>query len=194
MTTAAPAKVRPWGIEADHPRNCDLLIQSIPGCRLRGAVAAHKPVVDARTGATSIPIDQMRHLGMLPRIPGMQLHVFPDKLRYEIVDPLHGDEELCQKIEQGLRADGRFFGSVRGVRPSDGTLDQDRMKTLCREMWRLVELGHAKVVRGSRPSMEEIDAMPGEYLLNPGSRIQNSQPKYEKDYDEWVRRLNQLGL
>jgi len=191
--TAEVTKVRPFTIEADHPRNCDLLIQSIPGCKLRGAVSASKPAYTREGQPPMIPRDQARHLGALPPIPGMRLTVNPEACTYMITDPLHDDEALCRQIEAGLKREGRVVGKVEGVPPKSGKLDVHRMKTLCRELAHLVNIGHARVVKGQLPTKEQIDGMPGNYLLNPGSRVPNTQPRFEKDFDEWVARLNQQG-
>ena len=63
--------VQPFGIEADHPRMCDLLIQSLPGCRLRSVIAANKGAKDAKTGEVRIPEGQAHGLARMPRVPGM---------------------------------------------------------------------------------------------------------------------------
>jgi hypothetical protein len=67
------------------------------------------------------------------------------------------------------------------------------MKSLCRELIWVVESNHGRVVKGAIPNLEEVDDLPGHYLLNPGSRIYNSQPTYEKDWDEWVSQLTRAG-
>lgn len=193
-TKRSTGVVQPWGVEADAPRNNDLIIQAISGCRLRGRILASRPVKDVRTGDMMVPTDQATALGRLPPIPGQQLHVNPSKLTYAISDPLNDDEDLCAKIKRTMD-DGAFrsSGKLTGVPNTTGKIDQHRMKTLVREMVRLVDANEATVVRGTAPSMDEVDDMPGDYLLNPGSTIPNSQPRYEKDYDAWVDRLNRMG-
>ena len=44
VTTTVKTIVAPFGVEIDTPRNGDVLLQAIPGCRLRGAVRAGKVV------------------------------------------------------------------------------------------------------------------------------------------------------
>ncbi len=204
MAITAEAKVqtivRPFGIEADTPRNSDVIIQCIPGCRLRGAVAAGKMTTDAKTGEKRMPTDETRHLGMLPLIPGMQIHVNPAKSTYTIIDPLHDDEELCRKITRAMREDGRPMAvdeksgiGVKGVPPQNGKLDPHRMKSLCREILWLLESEHAKMIKGPDPTLENIDALPGHYLTNPGSRVQNTQPRFEKDWSKWYEQLVMSG-
>lgn len=187
--------VVPFGIEADHPRNSDLLLQCAPGVRLRSAIDGTKHVIDSKTGDIRIPLDQARHLGSFPRVPGMQIHVDPAGLRYTVVDPLRGDEQLCDRIRKYLRENSGFSVSERlnGVPTQEGKLDVHRMKSLCRELVWLIEAKEAKRAKGVIPSLEDIDELPGYYLLNPGSRVGTTQPVYEKDWDDWVSRLSHSG-
>lgn len=200
MSTAVEEKkatAASFGVEADHPRNSDLLIQSIPGCRLRGGIKASRSTKNAKTGDEMIPVDQATHLGRLPEIPGMQIHVDPKALKYLIVDPLEKNEALCEKVTRGLLALGVIHDEkaqgVHGIPKQSGELDKHRMKTLCRELLRLKDLGHVKVMNGSMPAQEVIDKLPGDYLLNPGATAPNTQPRYEKEMDRWVTALNRSG-
>lgn len=194
-TTKTAVSVEPWGIEADAPRNNDLIIQCIPGCRLRGAVNASKPATDYKTGEPKIPQDQARHLGQLPPIPGMQLHVNPAKLTYTIIDPLYEDEDLCERIRRGIERSSavRSVTKLRGVAPQKGELDEHRMKSLVREMVNLVKANEAKVVKGALPAMDAVDELPGRYLLNPGARVANQQPVFEDQWSQWLDQLVRAG-
>ncbi len=126
--------VQPFGIEADSPRNSDLLLSAIPNCRLRSRIKAGRTVKDA-AGDEKIPVDQSRHLGLLPEIPGMQIFLNPGKLTYRVVDPLEDDEDLCEKICKAINANSpsQFANKLRGVPEQNGTLDVHRMKTAVRE-------------------------------------------------------------
>ena len=197
-TEERTATLAPFGVEADHPRNGDLLIQSIPGCRLRSAIVGTKPIIDKRPGKEgreTIPQDQIRDFGTFPRTPGMQIHINADKLTYSVIDPLKDDEELCEKIQLWMK-ENRGYGSdgkIRGVPTQKGKLDKHRMKTLCRELFNIVEAEEARFVRGPEPSMAAIEAMPGRFLLNPGSRIRNSQPRFVDQFDKWYEQLVASG-
>ena len=187
-------RIPKYAIEADHHRNCDLLIQVIPGCRLRSALLPTRTVKDNKTGKEMTPLDQVRGLSMFPTVPGMQLIVFPEDLKYKIVDPLHDDDDLCQQIAAARHQLDGFRGEVRGVETTTGALDIHEMKTLVREMFNIVQNGDAKAILGSpNITMEDIDGLEGHYLLNPGSRVHNSQPRYEKDFDSWVAQLGRTG-
>lgn len=198
MSTAGQKEavsVLPFGIEIDHPRNSDVLLQCIPGTRLRSAISGTKGAVNARTGETVVPRDQTIHLGSFPQTPGMQVHVNPGELTYAIIDPMHGDEKLCDRVRKFLKDARGYSVSERfdGVPPQNGKLDVHQMKSLCRELLWLVQSGEAKKAKGSIPDLEDINELPGHFLLNPGSRVGNTQPRYEKDWDEWVDRLSRSG-
>lgn len=187
--------IAPFAIEADHPRNDDLLVQAIPGCRLRSAIDGSKAALDRKTGESLVPLAQAQHLSSFPKTPGMQLHVDPANLSYSIVDPLATDDTMCEKVQRWMRQNHatRGDGKIKGVPTQNGKLDVHRMKTLCREMFNLVQEGAAKKCKGPMPSMADIDELPGHFLLNPGSRVPNLQPNFEKDYDAWLEKLTASG-
>ncbi len=189
--------VAPWGIEADHPRNSDLLLQCIAGQRLRSALDGMKPAKDAKTGEEYVPIDQSKHLAACPKVPGQQLHVNPEKCTYVIIDPLRDNEAVLTKLSRfmasnsGMKSDGK----LNGMPKIEGKLDIHQMKSLNREMLHLVNAGEARVVGKSRaPDLDDIEGLPGYFLLNPGSHnIGTTQPRYEKDFPEWIDRLSHSG-
>lgn len=188
--------VAAFGVEADHPRNSDLLLQSIPGLRLRSTISAMKATKNRR-GEPVIPVDQSRHLASFPQTPGVQLHVDPEKLTYTLIDPLRGNAELCDRIQRWMRDKTGFKvdGRIDGLAPREAKLDEHHMKTLCRELHNLVKLGHARHVKGTGPvpDIEEIDELPGKYLLNPGLRTHTTQPQFEEDWPEWMSQLTKAG-
>lgn len=181
--------VAPFGVEADHPRNNDLVIQAIPGCRLRGKM---KTIVQAVTGEISSP-QVAGH--SVPELPGMQLHINPADLSYVITDPLNDDPDAMRRLSQFLQATTgtRADQNLRGVPTKKGKLDVHRMKSLCREVCDLLDEGHFKMVKGAQPKRDDVEDLPGHFLLNPGARTQNQQPVFEKDYEEWVDRLTRSG-
>lgn len=193
--TKTEVSVAPFAVEADHPRNNDLLLQSIVNCRLRSRIMASRTVKDAKSGVERIPKDQSRHLGSLPEIPGMVLEVNPADLSYTVVDPLCDDEELCKRIQEGLKSEGNPIGEmpIKGVPPQKGKLDVHRMKTLCYELINIVNADEARIVDGPRPTAKAVDKLPGNELLNPGSRIHNGQPRFKKDYPEYLENLQKSG-
>ncbi len=193
-----PVEVPIFTVQADHCRNCDLLLQSIPNCRLRSTIKASRTTItniQSVDNSPVIPKDQAHHLGSLPTIPGMQLTVDSANLTYEVTDPLFENKDACKRIQSALKADDRPFmnNGVRGVPPLKGTLDVHRMKTLCREVVFLLEAKDVKMRKGLPPSMDDVVDLPGKFLLNPGSRVPNSQPRFEEDLPDYVDNLQRTG-
>ena len=186
--------VAPFAIEADHPRNSDLLLQCIPNCRLRSAISGSKGI-ENQAGDEMVPLDQARGLAAFPRTPGMQLSVDPAGLRCIVSDPLFQNEALCDRITTYMKDRFGYTSDkkVRGVPPREEVLDVHQMKSLCRELLNIVNSGEAKIVKGQLPDLEEITELPGHFLLNPGLRTATTQPRYEKDWDQWVDRLSHSG-
>lgn len=195
MSTAATEKrvSFEFTIQADHPRNSDLLLQTIPNCRLRGTISSSRTVRDRRSGEEMVPIDQAAGLGSLPLIPGMKLKVSTKTLTYVVEDPLYGDDLLCERIQRHYRTIIGSDSKVRGVPPQTGKLDEHRMKTLVRECRNIVNANEAKIVEGILPELDEIDLLPGRVLLNPGLRTASTQPRFEDEWDSWFSRLQQAG-
>lgn len=192
--TKTKSTVAPFGIEADGRRNGDLLLRCLRGHRLRSRFVPTRAAKNPRTGEEYIPVDQARAFANWPTIPGQQLHVNPATCQWTITDPLLGDDELCEKIRRAMKRQGQAVGDrIGGVPTQKGVLDVHMMKSLCREMWHIVNTGDAKVVKGVLPSMEDVEAMDGDFLLDPGTRMNTSRPKFEKDLPEYVRNLGRLG-
>ena len=204
MTTVTEKKkppifVAPFVVECDHPRNCDVVLQSIPGCRLRTRMKPTTESVVTRRQENLEPHIRTHVSGESntapPLLPGMLLSVNPAELTVVITDPLKDDEKAQQRVK-------RYVQETRGVKV-DGSLivqeerterlDEDRMKTLCRELICLIVAEEIRVVEGPTPVIDEVDDLPGDYLLNPGTTDYN-QPRYEKDYDSWRRRMSNLSF
>lgn len=185
-----------FGVEIDHPRNANVLLQCIVGVSLRSAIDGAKPIIPKEGKEATVPVDQLHGMGSIPKTPGMQVHVNPAELTYEIIDPLHGNEELCEKLRLWLVNHSAYDTGKKldGVITKKGTLDKHRMKSLCRELFWLVDANEAKRCKGTVPSMDDIEDLPGNFLLNPGSRVRNTQPMFEKDFDEWVDNVSRSGV
>ncbi len=199
MTTAIAEKatVAPWGIEIVHPRNADVLVQGIPNCRLRSSVNQVKDVFTLNPETKEQEITTApAHLivGLPSNIPGQQLHIDPANGTWKISDPITKDEPKLERIRKAVQIHTNMSVSdkLRGVAMRKGNLGKDQMKTLLRELFSLVELGHAKVVNGMKPDLDDIDDMPGDYLTNPLNRTKWHQPKHEKDIDAWADTLNRV--
>ena len=191
--------VAPFGVEANPTNNGDLMLQSLEKRTLRGRIDATKRSIrgakDMNEDYTVIPVDRIKYLGQLPKIPGMQIHVNPAKLTWKIIDPLHDDDEMCERIRRALsRIEGMAYRppKIQGHPPQSGKLSNHFMKTLVRELVWNVESDQAFVVMGEAPSIEDVDQLPGKYLMNAGSTTYR-QPKYEEDFREWEEKLIRAG-
>lgn len=189
------SKVGHFTVEASDPRLGDVVIQSIPGCRLRSAVKHVKELFNPRGPGKDVITGKSNIISGIPELPGMQLIIKPGLCRVKITDPLHGDEETCALIKslKDYATGNKKDGKLDGVPPREEKLDPSRMKTLVREVLYMIENGTVKMVGGSIPEMEDIEKLPGNFLLNPGSRIQNLQPRFEKDFEGWVENLDRVG-
>jgi len=197
--------VAPFEIEADHPRNSDVMIRSIGiHCKLRSALRSDRKVfmtdlLKRKGMQPAIPRDQAATLGAMPQLPGMRLVIDPGEMSYRIWDPLEADEALRIQLKQALMADDKYIISstteIRGVPATEGTLDKDQMKTLCREAKYLCDIGHCKFVgSGPVPEQEDIDELPGRYLRNPGIQTETQEPIYEDQYDAWKMKMREMNL
>lgn len=199
MVTVAEKKVviPSFGVEIDHPRNADVALQCIPGVRLRSAIDGAKPIIPKEgSDETLVPVDQMRTLGSFPKTPGLQVHVNPAECTYVLIDPLHGDEALCTRIQTWIKSNGAYSvaDKIDGIPPQEGALNVHRMKSLCRELFWLVEAKEAKKCKGPMPTMSDIEELPGNFLLNPGARSRTHQPRFEKDFDSWAEKVGASGV
>ena len=181
-------------VVADHPRNCDVIVQAITNCRLRSAIKSSRTVKDAKTGAERVPIDQAHGLGKYPEIPGMELYIDTRQGKFVIRDPLYDNKDLCAQILAARNQSAlRSNAELRGAQPREGKLDQHVMKTLCREVAHMISNGHVKVLSGVAPTVEECDDLPGRYVNNIGSQVPNTQPRYEDQMDEWLEGISRVG-
>lgn len=184
--------VTPFEIEAAHPRNCDLYIQ-VTGTRLRSRIKPVKEVFDRRDGEQITRPTSAKVIDELPgEIVGQQMQVRPGDLTYKVIDPI--DADTLKAVQKAMKAHSGSSVSehLRGVKDQEGKLNKDEMKTLVRELVRIVQSGEAKVTRGTLPDMADVDDLPGKYLLNSRNLSNWHQPRYEEDLDNWTEKLNHL--
>lgn len=201
MATATKkrTKVAPFAVEATPPRNGNLMLRSIPGrIVLRGAFSSSATVTVTNEDGEEeevVPLDQARDSARVPRIRGEIIAVHPTKRQYKTKDPLRGDKRKLNAIRNAVN-DRRAFSmkeNMDGVPPRSGEISVHEMKTLIREILDFHDDGQVKVVSGKLPTREQVDNMPGEYLLNAGMVTRTSQPRFEKDLPEWEAKLNAAG-
>ncbi len=191
-TSVYPA---PFGVEMGTKRNGDVLLQSIPGQRMRGKIDASKGILNRETGEVVVPKDQVMDLGGFPQTPGQQIYVDAKRGTYAIIDPLNSDEDLCERIKRFMdNSQGfRTVGKLKGVPTLKGTLNKHRMKSLCLELFNLIEDDDAEMVKGPDLTMEIIENMPGRLLLQPGLRTGSVMPVYADEMDGYLNDLRKSG-
>ena len=193
-TTEGDLVVPKFAVQVDHPRNDDLVVQCIPGCRLRSTIRGGKAIVTEDPNESRVPLDQARTLASLPPIPGMILAIDPLELKYTITDPLRDDTDMLERIMKWMKNHSPYtLDSLNGIPQQKGELDVHRMKSLCKEVWHALKNRHVKMVAGAQPDIDDIDDLPGKYLLNPGSVVMNTQPMFAQDWDAWVEKLTASG-
>ena len=203
MSTATEKKVAvtPFTVEARTPRNQDLLIQCLDGLRLRGAVSSTVEIFDKQWQAESPDEEEetvpspAKTIPGVGELPGEQLYVNPATGEWKTFDPLFRKENVLERIRKAMRRQSGMSNvgeRLQGIKPRSGKVDRDRMKTLCRELLCLVESKEARVVKGIAPTAEDVDELPGRYLLNWSNRSKWHQPKYEDQLDGWTDKVNQL--
>ena len=189
--------LKPFTLEADAPNNGNISLHSILGCQLRSRIKSTKRIfVKDRMTGEQVERIESAHLipGMPAEVPGMRIEVHPERSAYRVYDPLCDNDELCEEIDAAMAAQsGMSKKRVRGVKTFTDTLGKDLLKTLMRELRNIVDSGDGVVVKGIMPEMEDIDAMEGDYLTNPGNRTKYHMPRYEKDMDDWAEKLNRMS-
>jgi len=191
--------VSPFGIEADGKGNGNVFLKSIPNCNLRSRVKQVRMIIGHERDPQTLermrkPVSGGMVRDLPANIPGMQLHVNPKDCTYLIIDPLFDDQDTLDRIQAAVEAHKgmRTGKKLRGVPKRGGTISTDSMKTLIREILCVLESNNARVCKGTIPDRDDVDDLPGDYLLEPANRGKWNRPRYEKDLPEWVQTLNQL--
>jgi hypothetical protein len=125
----------------------------------------------------------------VPDIPGLFMCVSPKDDRAIIYDPWEKKPEMWDKLNGALRGAHAARGGKYGpVERSEMTLSKDQIKTLCLEMIKKVEGGVARVVKGTLPTLKQVQSMPGRELydtMNSGRK-----PRYVDEVAGWEQRLD----
>jgi hypothetical protein len=115
-------------------------------------------------------------LGVAPVIPGEYIMIDLDKMEGHRLDPLRETEtgqQIWEQISPVIRRHSLEFGNVLELRkPSVHKLSLDDGMLVKDWLWamaRAVEGGHARVVSGNLPTLEEISKMPGKRTRDPGN-------------------------
>ncbi len=125
----------------------------------------------------------------LPDIPGIHCTVDFRASVVEFTDPAPPEvwEDLNRTLQTAPTAIvgvGQNFGPVNDT---SEPVDAHTLKTFTRELLRLVNAEKATVVKGTLPSLEEINELPGRYLFDPSWHSQ-WKPQFEDEYERWKER------
>lgn len=119
-------------------------------------------------------------LSVMPEVPGMRMTIDAKESTARIFDPLEDDPELLDDINRVQSNITSLGGKITFVKSVVRRLDEPTLKTLLREMCRLVEAKSATVVEGSLPKLKQIEKLPGRFLYDPAFKSQ-IKPRYEGD-------------
>jgi len=187
--------IAPFAVEANHPRNSDLLIQSLTGIcerRLRSRISPAVKVID-RNGKQHIKTPVLHGIS-LPEVDGHVLKVSPKDLTIEIVDPLATNDQQMEEFRRYVKATRGTEENLRACDTVEARLDPHRMKTLCREVLQYIAAGEMEWCDATpRFSLSDVESLEGRFLLNPGSQIPNNQPTFEDEMEAYKEKLLNSG-
>ena len=125
----------------------------------------------------------------LPDTPGIHFKFEFASNTVTEFDPLSSDKELHEQADRAFaKASGKSSHKTRAWPTTVNKYQDSFFKTFVREFRRLVELGDARVVSGEMPTQAQLDALPGRYMHDPmNSSV--TKPKYEDQYEGWIRQL-----
>jgi len=150
-------------------------------------------VVRGRWSNANVRIGGENKMGGMRDVPGLCLRVSPRECTVDFIDPLADNQELRRNI-QFHRANAMLASDDAGVAPSrmhgeTKELTVHHMKTLLIELQGRLAANEIKVVEGRFPSKQQIDALPGDELMDPQS-LSPGEPMFKKDY--WKHKRRQL--
>lgn len=131
-------------------------------------------------------------MSQMPDRPGVRVSLFFKKRAVRIFDPLRDPENEAQ-FKAINRAYAKAIQSTAGPEmerqeETRQSLTEHQLKTLARELFLKCEADEARLVEGELPTMEQIDALDGDYLFDPSN--QGRHPKFEKDVPDWEASLD----
>lgn len=187
--------VAPFTVEADHPKNSDLLVQSLTGVcnrRLRSALKSSIPV-HGRRGKKTVKAPTLKG-EILPEVVGMYLQVNPADLEITISDPLADNVTQQEDLKRYIKQTRGTSENMTFIETTTHKLNEHRMKTLCEEILLFIGAGEMKLVEGPKYTQDDVDSLPGRYLQNPGSLVRSGQPMFRDQMEEYENKLLNAGL
>ena len=171
--TESRTTVRPFTVELGYKdANHDIYVQTLNE-RLRGSFSLGR-LKRRDVGAA---------VSGVPDMPGVRIEVVASKNRVRIYDPLTLPEyEDRMATYNRARQQSPGLGGSNAVGPiKERTiqLGPNKVKTLCDELLHLVTVGHAELVGGALPTVDQLKSMPGEFLNDPWNN-HPSKPKFRE--------------
>lgn len=128
--------------------------------------------------------ENIDELGKFPDIPGLQITIDPVRKTAVVEDPLsHWSPQEMDALNQAASAIPGFARVKFKIEPSDvrDKMSDNDVKTWCYWVWRMVDAGDAKVVKGSLPSVADIEALPGK--IRVGHQNQDGWQRFKGEPD-----------
>ena len=186
-TVATPSQgttVAEFTVEFGDAKNRSVVIKTIRQT-VRGHFSLRK-FYDTDQGGRDVGPSMQR----VPDIPGLFMTVSPKDDKATIYDPWEKKPEMWEKLNAALRtAHAARSGKYGPVERSEMNLSKDQIKTLCLELLKkVVDGGSARVVKGTMPTLKQIQAMPGRELNDPMNS--GRKPRYVDEVEGWEQRLD----
>jgi hypothetical protein len=158
------------------------------GCSDYQIVAIHTRV-RGRFSKAAMGADAARlgSLAAMPDVPGICLTLNPRDRKAVLFDPLENDPQLLNQVTAVWRNSNPLHGggAFGYVKRKELMLGEHQFKTLVIEVYRRHQAGHVRVMKGTMPSWETIESMPGREIYDPGDTITQRKERYVDEVDEF---------
>ena len=131
-------------------------------------------------------------MSAMPSVPGIHMEVDTTKKTARLYDPLSDEPALLRRVNAVMSDNSIGKPNIGPDEESTLQLDDDTLKSLLYELIRKQESGSIRMIAGSLPKKEEVDAMPG-FELNDPWNSSGYKPKYKKDQEAYARNLEKVG-
>ena len=131
-------------------------------------------------------------VGSIPDIPGQRLEVDCRHLTGRIYDPLGTSEgeKLLDQYKRIARDNPALPNDVGPAPDVPLEFTPDLLVTLLHELVRMLNARKLKVIKGSIPTIDEIDSSGGERLFDMWN-TSAMKPRYARDAEEYARKVDQ---
>ena len=151
-------------------------------------------------------------MNTMPDIPGANLTVEPVTGKGKLFDPVEKDKDLWKRASACLKKANEHLlfpnpAIVAPFEPEPQEFSPDQLKTLLYELLRMSERRRfgskepdqadekwgalIRVTSGKLPTKEQIDALPGRKLYDPGGTGFRGKPKYDDQVEDYYEKIEQ---